>query len=40
MAQVIKFYMPQGFNPAIHMVSAGQMGKLIEFPGVKITKSA
>jgi hypothetical protein len=40
MAQLIKFYTPQGFQPKSQRVPADQMGKLIEFPGIKIKKSA
>jgi hypothetical protein len=40
MARLIEFYTPQGFNSKSQMVPAVQMGKLIEFPGIKIKKSA
>jgi hypothetical protein len=40
MARLIEFYTPQGFNPKSQRVSAGPMGKLIEFPAIKIKKSA
>lgn len=40
MARLIEFYIRQGYNPKSQSVPADQMGKLIEFPGIKIKKSA
>jgi hypothetical protein len=40
MARLVEFYTPQGSNPKSQSVPAEQMGKLIEFPGIKIKKSA
>jgi hypothetical protein len=40
MARVIYFYTRQGFTPESPRVPADQMGKLIEFPGINIKKSA
>jgi hypothetical protein len=40
MARLIEFYTRQGFNPKVQRIPADQMGKLIEFPGIKIKKSA
>jgi hypothetical protein len=40
MARLIKFYARQGSKPKSQRVPADQMGKLIEFSGTKIKKSA
>jgi hypothetical protein len=40
MARLIKFDTRQGFSPKSQKVPADQMGKLIEFSGTKIKKSA
>ena len=40
MARLIEFYTPQGFNSKSQMVPTDQMGKLIEFSGTRIKKSA
>jgi hypothetical protein len=40
MARVIEFHTPQGFIPRRRTVPASEMGKLIEFPGIRIRKSA
>jgi hypothetical protein len=40
MARLIKFYTRRAFNPKSRKVPADQMGKLIEFSGTKIKKSA
>lgn len=40
MARLIKFYKPQGFNPATQTLPADRMGKLIPFPVTVIKKLA
>jgi hypothetical protein len=40
MAKLIEFYIRHGLNPRSQKLPADHMGKLIEFPGIKIKKSA
>jgi hypothetical protein len=40
MARLIRFYKRLGFHPKSKKVPADQMGKLLEFSGIKTKKSA